>query len=188
MSFDLKSAISSIAPTLATMLGGPLAGTAVTALEGVFGLTPEKGGLAGVTAAVAAGLTPDQIAAVRKADQDHEAIMGQQGIDLVKVNNDFAAALAKTDADDRDSARKHDIARGGWTVPAMGWLIVSASLALTAAVVTGNVSKDPALATLIGTALGTLWAERKQIISFYFGSSAGSQAKDATIAAQVKAQ
>ena len=39
MNFNFKTAIGSIAPALATMLGGPLAGTAVTALEGALGLT-----------------------------------------------------------------------------------------------------------------------------------------------------
>ena len=43
MNFNLKAALGSIAPTLATMLGGPLAGTAVTALEGALGLAPGAG-------------------------------------------------------------------------------------------------------------------------------------------------
>src|SRR6185295_15133686 len=74
VNFNFKTAISSIAPTLATMLGGPLAGTAVTALESALGLAPGSGA-DGVTAAVATGMTPETIAAVRAADQKHLEII-----------------------------------------------------------------------------------------------------------------
>jgi hypothetical protein len=186
MNFNFKTAIGSIAPMLATMLGGPLAGTAVTALEGALGLTPGAGP-DGVTAAVAAGMTPDQISAVRKADQEHAERLKQMDIDVVKMNDDFAASMVNADNADRASARDREIKVGGWTVPSMAWLVLLGSLGLTAAVVTGNVTKDPALATIVGTALGSMWSEAKQVLAYYFGSSAGSQAKDATIASQAKA-
>lgn len=185
MSFDLKAAIGTIAPTLATMLGGPLAGTAVAALEGVFGLAPGAGAEA-VTAAAAAGMTPEQVAAVRAADQTHAERLKQMDIDVAKMNTDFQAAMVTADNVDRASAREREIKVGGWTVPSMAWLVLAGSLALTAAVVTGNVTKDPALATIVGTALGSMWAEAKQVLAYYFGSSAGSQAKDVTIATQAK--
>lgn len=186
MNFNFKTAIGSIAPMLATMLGGPLAGTAVTALEGALGLTPGAGA-DGVTAAVATGMTPDQISAVRKADQEHAERLKQMDIDVVKMNDDFASAMVNADNADRASARDREIKVGGWTVPSMAWLVLLGSLGLTAAVVTGNVTKDPALATIVGTALGSMWSEAKQVLAYYFGSSAGSQAKDATIASQAKA-
>ena len=86
MSTDLKSLVSTIAPTLATMLGGPLAGTAVTALEGAFGLQAGAGPEA-ITQAVQSGaMTPEVVAAMRAADQKHAEAMAQQGIDLEKLN------------------------------------------------------------------------------------------------------
>lgn len=186
MNFNFKTAIGSIAPMLATMLGGPLAGTAVTALESALGLSPGSGA-DGVTAAVAAGMTPEQISAVRAADQQHAERLKQMDIDVVKMNDDFASAMVVADNADRASARDREIKVGGWTVPSMAWLVLVGSLALTAAVVTGNVTKDPALATIVGTALGSMWSEAKQVLAYYFGSSAGSQAKDSTIANQAKA-
>lgn len=186
MNFNFKTAIASIAPTLATMLGGPLAGTAVTALESALGLTPGAGA-DGVTAAVATGMTPEQIGAVRAADQKHLEVMQKQGIDLDKINLDFQAAMVEADNSDRGSARDREIKVGGWTVPSMAWLVLIGSLSLTAAVVTGNVTKDPALATIVGTALGSMWSEAKQVLAYYFGSSAGSRVKDGTIEAQAKA-
>jgi hypothetical protein len=185
MNLNFKTAIGSIAPMLATMLGGPLAGTAVTALESALGLTPGAGA-DGVTAAVATGMTPDQISAVRKADQEHAERLKQMDIDVVKMNDDFAASMVVADNSDRASARDREIKVGGWTVPSMAWLVLLGSLGLTAAVVTGHVTKDPALATIVGTALGSMWSEAKQVLAYYFGSSAGSQAKDATIQAQAK--
>lgn len=186
MNFNLKTALSTIAPTLAAMLGGPLAGTAVTALETALGLAPGAG-QDNVTAAVAAGMTPETIAAVRAADQKHLEVLGQQGIDVQKLNADFAASMAKIDADDRDSARKREISVGGYTTPALAWLIVAASIGLAAAVVTGNVTNDPKMSTLVGTVIGYLFAESKQVLAYYFGSSAGSARKDDTIQAQAQA-
>jgi len=186
MNFNFKTAIGSIAPMLATMLGGPLAGTAVTALESALGLAPGSGA-DGVTAAVSAGLTPEQIAAVRAADQTHAERLKQMDIDVEKMNIDFTAAMVHEDNADRASARDREIKIGGYTVPALAWLIIAGSLALTAAVVTGNVTKDPALATIVGTALGSMWSEAKQVLAYYFGSSAGSRVKDDTIASQAKA-
>lgn len=176
MSFNLTTALKSLAPTLATMLGGPLAGTAVNALEGVLGLAP-GGGADGVSAAVAAGLTPQAVAALREADQKQAEILGQQGIDLAKINGDYAAAMATVDAGDRDSARKREIALGGLTTPLLAWLIIGASMGIGIAVVTGNVTKDPALATLVGTIIGSFISEAKQVLAYYFGSSAGSDRK-----------
>lgn len=173
MPFNLKTALGSIAPTLATMLGGPLAGTAVAALEGCFGLAPGAGADA-VTRVVQDGMTPETIAAVRAADQKHAEAMGQQGIDVLKLNADHEAAMGTIDAGDRDSARKREIAVRGYTVPALAWLVVGSSVALGTAVITGYVTKDPMQATLVGTVLGYVFSEAKQVLAYYFGSSAGS--------------
>jgi hypothetical protein len=181
MNFDLKTAIGSIAPTLATMLGGPLAGTAVGALCGALGLSPGSSA-DDVTKVVQAGMTPDAIAAVRAADQKHEETMRQQGIDLVKMNTDFATAQMTVDASDRDSARKREMSVGGWTTPVLAWVVVGASLALGGAVIAGYVTSDPKQAVLVGTVIGSVMSEAKQVLAYYFGSSASSARKDATLA------
>jgi hypothetical protein len=183
MNFDLKAAIGSIAPTLATMLGGPLAGTAVAALASAFGCSPGTSE-EDVTKVVQAGMTPETIAAVRSADQKHAETLGQQGIDLQKLNADYEVAIAQTDAADRDSARKRETVVGGYTTPALAWTIVVASLGLTAATVTGTITRDPALAGQVGMVTGYLLNEAKTVLAYYFGSSAGSRAKDEVIASQ----
>jgi uncharacterized membrane protein YphA (DoxX/SURF4 family) len=85
--------------------------------------------------------------------------------------------MAATDAGDRDSARKREIAVRGATTPALAWLVVAASVSLGAAVVMGYVTKDPAQGTLVGTVLGYVFSEAKQVLAYYFGSSVGSDRK-----------
>jgi predicted phage gp36 major capsid-like protein len=182
MSFDLKKAISSAAPTLATMLGGPLAGTAVAALESAFGL-PTGAGEGGITQVIqGGGMTPEIIAQVRARDQEHAEKLRQADIDLEKLNADSAAALASVEAGDRDSARKRESVVRGLTTPSLAWLVVGASVALGTAVVSGCVTKDPSQATLVGTVIGYVFSEAKQVLAYYFGSSFGSARKTELLA------
>jgi len=78
---QLATSIGSFAPTLATMLGGPLAGTAVSALAQALGL---KQGQARCNYAgfQAGALTPDQVVAIRAADQKHAEVIGSRGLIL----------------------------------------------------------------------------------------------------------
>lgn len=186
MNFNFKTAIASIAPMLATMLGGPLAGTAVTALEGALGLAPGAGA-DGVTAAVAAGMTPEQISAVRAADQVHTERMKQMEIDVEKLNDDFEQAQEKTAADDRDSARKLQIAQHS-SVPAMltaflTFAFVGIILARMFGAFTAPDAADPLTNQMIGQ-LGMVWLAS---CTYWFGTTRASATKDVTIAAQAKA-
>ena len=61
---DALGALAQVAPTIATMIGGPLAGTAVSALESVFGLNPTGDKIAALQAVSTA--TPDQLLALRQ--------------------------------------------------------------------------------------------------------------------------
>jgi hypothetical protein len=65
--------------------------------------------------------------------------------------------------------------------------VVAASVALGAAVVTGYVTKDPTQATLVGTVLGYVFSEAKQVLAYYFGSSAGSDRKTELLASSTPA-
>lgn len=182
MSFDLKTAIASIAPTLATMLGGPMIGTAVTALESALGLAPGSGTDAITKVLQNGAMTPENIAAIRAADQRHAENMDQHGIDVIKMNLDYAKALSSDEVVDRSSARNREIAVRGITTPALAWLVVGASVALGAAAIMGYITKDPTQATLVGTVIGYVFGESKTVLAYYFGSSAGSTRKDELLA------
>lgn len=191
MAFDLKTAIGSIAPTLATMMGGPLAGAAVSALTGAFGLTStgdQSKDLGAITAVVQGGtMTPEVIAAVRKADQDHEATMGQQNIDLKKLNADHELAMVQTFTGDTQDARKtfgqqKAIFWLGIAVLLTFAIVMCAVLGASYQLLQGGITiKDvsvvAAIAGMVGSVVGYVAANAQQVVGYFFGSSAGSSNK-----------
>src|SRR6267154_2046678 len=152
---QLATSIGSFAPTLATMLGGPLAGTAVSALEQALGLKQGAGPEA-ITQVVQAGaLTPDQVVAIRAADQKHAEVIGQQGIDLAKLNADHEEAFEKISAADRASARQREIATKDMTPKILAYLIIGFTFALEGALIFHGAPKDID-GVILGRVLGTL--------------------------------
>jgi len=94
--FDLKTFLLNIAPVIATGLGGPLAGTAVSVLSNAITGKPNTP-QAELESLVSKGLNPEQLAAITQANNDFELAMKEADIDLVKVNNAHTEAyLADT--------------------------------------------------------------------------------------------
>ena len=96
--------LKAIAPTAATLLGGPLAGMAVEAIGSALGVsdaTKEK-----ITEVLQSGtLTAEQTAALRQVDANLKVKLKELDIDMEKVH-----------ASDRDSARKMAASTGDiWT-------------------------------------------------------------------------
>ncbi len=184
MSADLKSLVATIAPTIATMLGGPFAGTAVSALEGAFGLQAGSGPEAIVQAVQSGTMTPEVVAAMYAADQKHAEAMAQQGIDLEKLNLAHQELLAATEAADRNSARQREMAVKDWTpmVLAAGTTIGFFGLLTALLFVEPPAGSREVVVAMVG-ALGTAWIS---VISYYFGSSAG-QARQTELLAQAPA-
>ena len=181
MGFDLKAALVSVAPMLATMLGGPLAGTAVTALESALGLAPGAGA-DGITAAMSAGMTPDAIASVRAADQHHVELMAQQSIDVQKMNLDFETAMAKADVENVISARQSNVAGG--TQVMLFWLslaLLGVGLGAEAWVLFHGVP-DTVHDIVTGRILGLLDAVVMMVLGYWYGTSHGSSQKTALLA------
>ena len=163
---NFGSLIGSVAPTLATALGGPLAGMATKALSQAL-LGKEDGSDDDIQAALRTA-SPEQLAVVKKIDADFRVQMKSLDIDL--------EALA---VDDRKSARSMQTETRDF-IPRL--LAVSVTVGFFAILIymlvyglptTGN----EALLLLLG-ALQTAWGG---IIAFYFGSSSGSQKKDQMI-------
>jgi hypothetical protein len=182
MAFDLKGALISFAPTLATMLAGPLAGTAVKALEDVLGLTPGAG-LDGITKVVSTGMTPESIVAVRQADQHHAEILAQQAIDVQRLNLDFEQAMAKIDADNVTGARRANI-EGGTQIYlfALSLVLLTLGLGTEAWVLFAGVP-EAVHDIVIGRVLGLLDAVVMMVIGYWFGTSHGSTVKTALLTA-----
>ena len=186
---SIAKAIGTIAPTLATMLGGPFAGVAVTALETAFGLKPGAGADSVTQVLQSGAMTPEIAANVRAADQHHAEVMAQQGIDLAKLNAAHSEAYASLDVEDRASARAREMAVKDSAPRRLAYMIIGGffvvSLAQLVAFIgyADVVAKIPSQGWLmIGNISGYLANEAKQATAYYFGSTAGSQAKDATLA------
>ena len=76
--------IEAVAPTIATALGGPLAGMATRAISGaLFG--HQDGSIDDIQAALL-NPTPDQLATLKKIDADFKVQMKQLDIDLEQIS------------------------------------------------------------------------------------------------------
>ncbi len=84
---------------------------------------------------------------------------------------------------DVQNARGREIAVGGWANPVLAAVIVTGFLGTVYMVLAGYVEglKDPLTATTVGLLIGYVSAKADQVVSYYFGSTAKSAAKDSTI-------
>ena len=161
--------IGSVAPTIATALGGPVAGMAVKAISGaLFG--HENGSEDDIMTALS-NPTGDQLAALKKIDADFKVQMKSLDIDLERIS-----------AGDRDSARQMQIATKSWLPEILAVLVTVCLFGVIAYIIKFGLpeSGKEALLLLLGS-LGTAWTG---VMAFYFGSSSGSKQKtDALTAA-----
>jgi hypothetical protein len=121
--------VATIAPTVASMLGGPLAGTAVSALEGLFGITPAAGAsvddrAAAVAPAIAAA-TPDQVLALKKADYDFQVQMATIAAGV--TNAQVAADGDQVDQVNQTMRAEVASGKGATWREACGWVLAIAS-------------------------------------------------------------
>lgn len=151
--------LKQIAPTLATALGGPLAGMAVTAISKAIGVEPEK-----VEEVISSNkLSADQVAQIKMAE-----------IELQKQAQELGLNFEKLAVDDRKSAREMQAATRSFVPPLLAASVTIGFFGILGLMLTGKVdANNPALMMMLGS-LGTAWTG---IIAYYFGSSAGSQAK-----------
>jgi len=194
MSFDIKSALITIAPTLATMLAGPFAGTAISSLESACGLTPGSGQEA-ITKVLSTSMTPEITASIRAQDQKHAETMQQQEIDIVKVNNDFETAQMLAVIDDRKDARKQNSQRDAvWYIAIvilltfavmMGLVLYGCWMILQGGITIKDVSVVAAISGLVGSVVGYIAANAQTVVNFIYGGSLGSEKKTDALAASV---
>ena len=152
--------LTQIAPTIATCLGGPLAGLAVTALSKLFGVAPDQ-----VQSMINDNkLSADQIAAVQQ-----EEIRFKEQTQALGLNFEQLAV------EDRKSARDMQTTTQSIIPPLLSILVTIGFFGILAyLMVTPADTGNTPLMIMLGS-LGTAWTG---IIAFYFGSSAGSRAKD----------
>jgi hypothetical protein len=158
--------LGSVAPTLATALGGPLAGLAVKSLSKAL-LGAEDFSEEAVMEAMATA-SPEQLAAVKKIDADFKVQMKSLDIDLERIA-----------VDDRKSARTMQTETKDWIPRALAISVTLGYFGIIAYVLVSGLPMNGSEVLLM--LLGTLSAGWTGVMAFYFGSSSGSQKKDAMI-------
>ena len=164
---DWKGILGAIAPTLATALGGPLAGVAASAVSDALLGRPD-GSEAEFAVALKAG-GPDALAKLKDADNAFAIRMKELGIEVEKLH-----------AADRANAREREAKTGdSWTPRLLASLVTLGFFGVLAWLLAYGKpdAGGDALLVMLG-ALGGAWAS---IISYYFGSSAGSAEKTAIL-------
>jgi hypothetical protein len=161
MDFDWKKIVGAVAPTLATALGGPLAGMATKAIAA--SLTGDENASEKEISLALRGATPETLTTLKQADLDFEAKLAELGVDLVKLS-----------IEDRKDARSMQISTRSRIVPVLSVLTVAGFFVAVGWVLTGNVTLD---STLLGFVLGQISAKAEQVYNYFFGSSVGSKEK-----------
>lgn len=150
--------VAPFAPTIATALGGPGAGAAVSALSAI--VLGRSDGTADEVAQALQTAPPEVFAKIRAADQQFE-------LDRQRIA-----------ADDRKSARQREVdAHDSWTPRILAGLVVVGAFVGEGYAMTHVI--PPGSEMLVGRVLGTLDGALMLVLAYYFGSSAGSAAKNA---------
>lgn len=151
--------LKTIAPTIATALGGPLAGLAIEAVSKAIGIDPKD-----VQSTISEGkLSADQIMLLKQAEIQMAARAQEMGLDFAKLN-----------VEDRKSAREMQAETRSYIPAILSITVTLGFFGILIGMMTETFKTSDALMLMLGS-LGTAWTG---IIAFYFGSSAGSQAKD----------
>lgn len=167
-----KRIIGAVAPTAATMLGGPLAGMAVRELSTKLLGTPE-GGEAEIEKLLLSG-NPEAMVKLREVEADLTKKLKELDIDLERIH-----------AQDRASARQRAVDMNDWTPTVLG-VIVIAGYFVTQYQLLQGIDIPAANMPLIMRALGILDAMVLAAVYYFFGSSAGSKEKDHAIEDMMK--
>lgn len=168
---DLLKIVGAVAPTLATAIGGPLGGMAMKVVGEVLGLGSDASEKDVEKALKQA--TPEQLLALKQADNDFAVRMKELDIDLERIA-----------ASDRDSARRRETQVRDWMPRVLAFVVVAGFMATVFLVLLGFVDgmKDPLMATTVGTLIGFVSAKCEQVVAYYFGSSSSSQQKTQLLA------
>jgi len=155
--------LKTLAPTLATAFGGPLAGMAVSAVAKAIGCDPDE-----VQGIISSGkLTAAQVASIQLAE-----------LELKKQAQSMNLDFAKLIAEDKQSARDMQIATKSWIPALLAVFVTIGFFGILLGLMTEHFKTSDALMLMLGS-LATAWTG---VMAFYFGSSASSQAKTELLA------
>jgi hypothetical protein len=166
--------IASVAPTVALALGGPIAGLAVSALSQA--LTGKQDTSSDDLNLLLSKPSADQITKLKEAEWAFNQKMKELDINIIQLA-----------ASDLASARQREMTTGDHLTPRVLAVLVSLGFFGILGWMLNNAippSGKEALLVMLG-ALGTGWTA---VLSYYFGSSAGSFDKSSVLQQLIKAK
>jgi len=172
MSFS--SVVHKVTPWIATAASiaapgaAPIIQLAAKALSGGLNTSVASNPQSIETAITTAMATPDQLATLKKIDDDFCIQMRQLGFQELED-------LSKIDADDRADARAMQVQTKSKTPTMLAWAAVLTLLACI--YMLGFRTLPPTGHDVLMMLLGTVAATYKDVYGYFFGSSAGSDRK-----------
>lgn len=167
---DWKAIVGAVAPWIGTALGGPLGGMAVEAAANALGISDKT---TNAVKQALAGATPDQMLALKKADQDFALQMQTLGF---KQISDLEAIAA---GDRRDAREMQKTTRS--PIPAvLSVLVTLGYFGVLVGMMTGTLKTADSQALLL--MLGSLSTGWGVVMAFWFGTTAGSNRKTELLA------
>jgi len=163
---DWKSLVRNVAPTLATALGGPMAGMALTVVSNAV-LGKPDGTDSQINMALAGD--PDLVLKLKTADLEFDVKMKELDIDLERIN-----------AEDRASARQRQVETGDKTPAILAYVLsIMFAAALAGLYFLTIPEANKATIYLMLGSLGTAWIGS---MVYFHGSSSGSAKKNKFLA------
>lgn len=169
---DWINTLKTLAPTVATALGGPLAGAAVTAIGSVLGISDATQNK--IADVIRNGqMTSEQVAAIRQLELQYQNEEKERGFKY--------AELAFRD---RDSARQANV--HGGVQNKLFWLSIILLIATLGSEITILVRGLPEHTSelVVGRVLGLLDGVALLVLGYWYGSSSGSDTKTGLLAAK----
>jgi hypothetical protein len=159
--------LATVAPSLATALGGPLAGAATqaiaTAILGDAAATPQ------LVENANNGAAGSDLVKLKEVELTFKAQMEEAGVELENIA-----------AKDRASARDRQARMKDWTPSVLGLAIIVGFFGVLTYLFRFGLPQSGSEVLLI--MVGALGAMTTQVGNYFFGSSTGSKSKDVLIA------
>jgi hypothetical protein len=163
---DFKDILKGIAPTIASALLGPLGGVAVAAIGNIIGVDePTQDKIA--DAFKKQQLTGEMVAELKKLELQYQESEKERGF-----------KYSELEFKDTESARNMQIATKSTTPTILTYMVTVGFFGILLALMFGTVEKTDPLLVMLGS-LGTAWTA---CVSFWFGSTHGSQQKSQLLA------
>lgn len=164
---DWKKVVGTVAPTIATAIGGPMGGMAVKLISDALGVEPDE---QAIQKTVASG-DPEVFAKLKIAEHDFQARMKELDIDLAEIH-------AKDRASARTMARDTGV-NYQFTIVCSLTVIIAAIVGALFYIVMQEININQTMMNLVSTILGMVLKAWGDSVQFFTGSSLGSKLKSA---------